>query len=112
MCKFGGNGEFIESAYTSQSTSESRSLILFQGMQNEHGLKGVSLMYRVCFRLAQLFINAHTIRVARPCHASAMFCMQGRTEAEVASMPCVAGPGGGRTALSAEACGLVILWLL
>ena len=68
-------------------------------------------MCRACFRLAQLFVDAHSIRVARPCHASAMFRVQGRTEAEVASTPCVR-PGGGRTVLSAEACGLVILWLL
>lgn len=40
-------------------------------------------MCRACFRLALLFIDAHSIRVARPCHASAMFRMQGRTEAEV-----------------------------
>ncbi|KAH0500114.1 Interleukin-1 receptor-associated kinase 4 [Microtus ochrogaster] len=52
---------------------------------------------KVMAKLAQLFINAHSSRVVRPCHASAMFCVQGRTEAEVASMPCVAGPGGGRT---------------
>lgn len=69
-------------------------------------------MCRACFRLAQLFIDAHSIRVARPCHASAMFRMQGRTEAEVASMPWITGPGGGGTVLSAEACGLVILRLL
>lgn len=44
MCKFGGNGEFIESASTSQSTSESRSLILSQGMQNcrWHGMSRTS----------------------------------------------------------------------
>lgn len=79
---------------------------------NAYGLGGASLMCRACFRPAQLFINAHSIRVVRPCRASVMFRMQGRTEAEVAGMPCVTGPGGGRTVLSTEACGLVILWLL
>lgn len=63
-------------------------------------------------RLSQLFINYHTIHIVWHCDVSTMFCLQGSPEAEVVNVPCVTGPGGGRTALSVEARTFVSLWLV
>lgn len=101
-----------------QSISGSRSLILYEGMKSYrwHGMSRMSktwmerASWAVCASgLPQAFINSHSIHVVWYCYASALLCMQGSPETEVVSMPCVTGPGGGRTVLSAEAWSFVIL---